>query len=508
VRPEGFSSRATGETGFVSDDGKWFIFSISNYAAAPFKYGTSAVFLRNLLTSTTFLVSPTVGNYTSDPYLVFGLSADGTWAVLYEASAGFQMYNFDASGSVVSTYPILVDKNGTVVFEPITVVDSVSVPQFSADGRFFLFTAETNRLDSLDTNTLNDVYLYDRIMNKTMWISNFEGRDGYDNCYGHALSSNGRFAAFRCNPAMSSGNYDITVVMDLSNGQFWNTNVNESGDAVTTEGILVTAISNDGVYATHDVNSYYSNITRATQSIIAPDERADINSLYQLMTSSGTILHVIQNLTNNAEWRYLQYETSTGELSVMTELSCQYEDQRFCDLFQYRSGARVYGLSMSGDGSIVLFSNRSVMPVYFNTSSNLQSPWMLSPGSVFDGVEAPPNYRTALNEDGSLMAASRITSSQTGCTQALHVYNPITQTTTAIRDVNGNCVTPSETNDIQIVQNCVVFVSAAIMFDGDDSAADLYCYNASSGNTSVLALQDGNVDPTRPISGGYVSSTF
>jgi hypothetical protein len=132
----------------------------------------------------------------------------------------------------------------------------------------------------------------------------------------------------------------------------------------------------------------------------------------------------------------------------------------------------------------------------------------LSPGSVFDGVEAPPNYRTALNEDGSLMAASRITSSQTGCTQALHVYNPITQTTTAIRDVNGNCVTPSETNDIQIVQNCVVFVSAAIMFDGDDSAADLYCYNASSGNTSVLALQDGNVDPTRPISGGYVSSTF
>eukprot|EP01122_Echinamoeba_exundans_P015383 TRINITY_DN727_c0_g3_i1.p1 TRINITY_DN727_c0_g3~~TRINITY_DN727_c0_g3_i1.p1 ORF type:complete len:883 (+),score=107.85 TRINITY_DN727_c0_g3_i1:1021-3669(+) len=508
VRPEGFNSRDADETGFVSDDGKWYIFSITNYPTAPFKYGTSAVYLRNLQTSTTYLVSPTVGNYSSDPYFVYGLSADGSWAVLSETSIGFQLYQFTPSGSVAAVYPILVDKNGTTVTDPINIPDRIPVPQLSANGRFFLFTTNTDRLDSLDTNGWYDTYLYDRSVNKTRWATNFDGREGYSDCYGHALSSNGRFAAFRCTPAVNSGNYDITVVMDLSTGLFWNTNVDANGDQVTTGGVQATAVSDDGLYVTHSTDTYYSNATRSSLSIIPAIQISEVNSIYQLMSSSGSILHVIQNLTSGGEWGYLQFETSTGEISQMTELSCQYEDARICDLSQYQSesSARPYGLSLSADGRIVIFSNTSLVPVYFNTSSNIQSSWMLSPGVPFDGYEVQPGYRTALNEDGSIMVASRITSSQTGCSQSIHIYDTRTLSTTALKDTSNNCVTTS--NDVQVVRDCVVFVTSAIMFEGDDSEADLYCYNITSGTTSVLASEDGNVDPSRPVTGGYISKNL
>jgi hypothetical protein len=370
----------------------------------------------------------------------------------------------------------------------------------SADGRYFLFGTTSNLLDSTDSNGLDDVYLYDRISNTTRLLSTITDRDAnYGPCRALAISSNGRYAAFQCYPNENSWFTPITVTMDLQSGQYWTVNIDDGGFSPS-------AVSDDGIYLADAIsNIYFDNSTRQYVNTNLGGAAA---ANFQLLSSTGTIIFSVLNTSDPVVYGLLQVDAATNSSTVITRPSaCQTQDPAFCNLGQYRLNSRSADIAATVDGKIVLFLNATKGIMYSNSSTNTVSRWMFSPGvplehtipNMFD------NFAGAVNADGSIMAAYPVQSSQVGCEGGVVIYNVKTQTTAALMDGDGNCV--SGVSDLQIVKDCLAFTTSSSLVPSDvDGTRDFYCHNLTTGENYILATQtDGTSE--RPVTTAYITRT-
>ncbi len=190
----------TSEGPRISGDGRFVAFdSYANNLVPGDTNRFADVFVRDRLAGTLELVSVdsngSQGNYDSD---YAAISSDGRY-VAFESGAN-NLVHADANGSwdifvrdrtLGTTERISVRSDGTERFGDSTA------PAVSADGMYVAFST-TAALDPADGGSYWEVYLRDRLLNKTLWLSrpNYGGDQPDGDSLGSSVSADGGITAF------------------------------------------------------------------------------------------------------------------------------------------------------------------------------------------------------------------------------------------------------------------------------------------------------------------------
>lgn len=269
----------------ISADGRYVAFvSASDGLVANDSNGQQDVFVRDRQLGTTVLVSATPGgvsgNITSwSP----AITPDGRWVAFLtyarnlvagdpDHNAGADVFLRDLESGV--TIRASADAPTTADY------GQASAPALSADGRYVAFHSDGAWLVPGDTNTLYDVFVFDRVTGLTERVSvHSSGAESHGYARYPALSADGRFVAFSSNahdlvdpPGSNPGN---VYVHDRSNHttrvlSVWGpTGASEwSGSpAISSEGLRVAYVSADWSQVTGDTNSL-PDIFRWTEAVI------------------------------------------------------------------------------------------------------------------------------------------------------------------------------------------------------------------------------------------------
>ena len=235
VALSGTAGNGASSSGLVSPDGRWVIFeSLATDLVTNNTGGYSALFARDVVLNTTHLlnipvppyisyeVSPTTGSarYSADSrHVTFSTSLYGL-IMVHDLFAGTNVIISDCCASLSS--PALSADGRLVAYhvrtsgssnEELRVrdlqsgqTDSIAAPgsfpspslTFSGDGRYLVFASKANGLVPNDTNSLNDIFVRDRLLGVTMLVSaNAQGRAGNGPSARPVLAADGRTVVFQ-----------------------------------------------------------------------------------------------------------------------------------------------------------------------------------------------------------------------------------------------------------------------------------------------------------------------
>lgn len=135
-------------------------------------------------------------------------------------------------------------------------------PSISDDGRYISFSSDASTLVEGDTNSRTDIFLYDRVTRKTTRVSvATDGTEGDNNSYDPSLSANGEYVTFRSYTSNLIGD-DTNGVADIflhNRVTQETTRINLTIDSTEANyGSYKTVISADGLYAAF--RSHASNL--------------------------------------------------------------------------------------------------------------------------------------------------------------------------------------------------------------------------------------------------------
>ncbi len=189
----------------ISADGRWVAFaSAADNLIDGDTNNSYDVFVHDRITHETTAVSVNnngvIGNHHSwEP----SLSADGRWVAFYSEASNFDVKDTNRYSDIYlhdrlthKTKRISVNSNGVLS-------DGWSEsPKVSADGRFIAYASSANNLVEGDTNSLPDIFVYDRISRITTRVSvNSKGEQAehgtaVQSPSGIGISANGRWVSF------------------------------------------------------------------------------------------------------------------------------------------------------------------------------------------------------------------------------------------------------------------------------------------------------------------------
>ena len=217
---------------------------------------TNDIFVRDLLTNTTSLVSvDSAGNQANSDSYYPSISADGRFVAFYSYSynlvpgdPNYRYENFVRDTLTNTTTRVSVDSAGNLG-------NGYSyTPSISADGRFVAFYSDaTNLVPADDTNNSQDIFVRDLSTNTTTRLSvDSAGNLGNGDSYSASISADGRFVAFysdASNLAPGDTNNAPDIFMrDLLTNTTTRLSVDSAGNQgnADTRGFASPSISADG----------------------------------------------------------------------------------------------------------------------------------------------------------------------------------------------------------------------------------------------------------------------
>jgi surface antigen len=188
----------------ISDDGHrvTFVSSASNLDPDDGD-ATQDVFVRDLVTSTTRLVSRATGSSgakANDTSSAPAISHDGRYAAFTSQAANLDPADGDGASDVfvrdlqTETMMLASRASGSA-----GVKDRSIDPAVSSDGRYVAFVSNASKLDPDDVDTVADVFVRDVQAGTTTLVSRaagFSGAKGDDASSSPAISGDGRYVAF------------------------------------------------------------------------------------------------------------------------------------------------------------------------------------------------------------------------------------------------------------------------------------------------------------------------
>ena len=196
----------------ISADGRYVAFSsiASNLVpgdanAANFPVGTEDVFVRDLQTGTTELVSVasdgTQGNGVSKYPTI---SADGRYVAFQSDSSNLVANDINVAQDPLFKSDVFVHDRVTDTTELVSVTSdemqgagAALFPVVSATGRYVAFVATASNLVPNDGNRMGDVFVRDRELGTTERISvSSSGREGDNSSLAPSITADGRFVTF------------------------------------------------------------------------------------------------------------------------------------------------------------------------------------------------------------------------------------------------------------------------------------------------------------------------
>ncbi len=194
--------------GALSGDGRYVAFvSLAGNLVAGDTNGSQDVFLRDRVGLTTTLVSvATSGGPGSAGSYGPAISADGRYVAFWSYAPNLVAGDTNGCGDVF----VRDRQSGTTELVSISTAglqgdESSYDPDISADGRYVAFRSEATNLVAGDTNTLQDLFVHDRVTHETTRVSVASGGGQVAGTfYPPTISADGRriaFAALACDLA-------------------------------------------------------------------------------------------------------------------------------------------------------------------------------------------------------------------------------------------------------------------------------------------------------------------
>ncbi len=288
----------------ISADGRFVAFesSANNLVSNDPVFGSQDIFVRDLLNSTTTLVSVDAsgtrgGNAVSN---ITAISADGRFITFYSSASN--LVNNDANGQedafvrdlqTGTTSLVSVNSNGTNGGN-----NNSRFPVISANGQVVVFVSNASDLVTNDTNGLLDVFARDLINGTTTLLSvNSDATDsGNDESFtglvtNARISANGRFVIFDSKATDLVDNdmnnkVDVfvrdlqtattTMVSVNRNGTNTNTNIGATGFGMSADGRFVVFTSSSDDLVNNDSNGGLDVFVRDLQ--VATTTMISVNS--------------------------------------------------------------------------------------------------------------------------------------------------------------------------------------------------------------------------------------
>jgi Tol biopolymer transport system component len=321
--------------GQVSTNGQFVLFQSDASDLVPNDTnGVTDIFMRNLVTGTTTLVSVapngSPGNGAStDPVM----TPDGRY-VAFISSA-----NNLASNLYPATNGVVPDQNGIPdVFVRDMVLGSnylisvgatgpnaiMATPVITPDGRYVaFFSTAINLAPGGPTITPGEVYVRDRLAGTTIWASTNAGTVISNNpyltvgmSYHPRLSDDGRYVAFKINSTNSSQNYffgAIILLYDSATATTTMINSNGLGGGITLDDGYGPEITPDGSYVAY-VQHEGANFPPGYSSVHVWDVLGAMDTLVSDPGVNGTITTTSQQPVLSADGWFVAFLSNATNL--------------------------------------------------------------------------------------------------------------------------------------------------------------------------------------------------
>jgi Tol biopolymer transport system component len=268
----------------VGGNGRYVVFSsFANNLVANDTDNLEDVFLRDLVTGTTTLVSDIDDAYSSSGAPV--ISENGRYVAFYSLG------NYVALGDTNSSSDVYVWDRTTGDVTLVSVASDGTASQFrnstdglnlaiTHDGRYVAFESDANNLVAGDTNTELDVFVRDRQLGTTTLVSRNSAGTGSGNGASELvqLTDDGRYALFTSNASDlvtgDSNNARDIFVRDLVNGTTSLVSINSSGTGTgsgtsgTSDVPMMSANGRYVVFRSAAINLVANDLNNATDIFV------------------------------------------------------------------------------------------------------------------------------------------------------------------------------------------------------------------------------------------------
>jgi hypothetical protein len=450
----------------ISPNGRYvaFLSQATNLSAAPGISNATHVYLRDLLTGDTYLVSRVGASGTAviASEVRPSVADDGSVAFVATSSALIAGDTNASADVFVRRTPTTTGSNVRVSLTAAggQISASSSRPSISADGVLVSFETAGAAVTA-DTNTITDIYVRDTAANTTVLVSrNSGGNGGNGNSFDASISGSGGFVSFTSQAADIDGPFDGRL-------DVFRATLNRAGAVTVTS---VVRLSNTAAGTTNDSSA--SDVADTGRVVFASDEQTltadDQNGDTDVFASDGTTI---------------------TRLSVTG-----------AGLTETYSGASQRP-APSYDGTIVAFLSSASKLVPGDTNARVDVFVRNRTTGATERLPVPSGYDTvdadwvSISHDGRFVAYNR---------SVAFLYDRFTGATTPISVANPSD-TPKAASQPRISPSgrYVAFLTNASLEAADtNSAADVYLFDRITGTSRLASVSSGggaaNASSTSP----------
>ncbi|MFL6196546.1 MAG: hypothetical protein ACJ75H_20360 [Thermoanaerobaculia bacterium] len=519
------------------------------------------VFLLDRTTGATVLVSHVAGlagKVGNAPSVVPALSADGSWIAFLSLASDLVPGKKDLAWTPdVFLYERATGVSRIVSLHPpgmasFTPQARSGAPSVSSDGRYVAFVSEADGLfpGHIDTNRASDVFLYDRISNRTTLVSRSRTAPAKSaNAASEAplISRDGNSVLFAsrgtdlvAGQQDSAGTYDVflydrrtgttTLVsrskdsrVQAANGGSFVGGVSADGNVVAFTSLATDLVSQSDSNEIFDVFSFdrqTGTVTLVSRAVPAGTNRAGNNSsFFSSMSPNGAFITFHSAATDlvtggggtPGEGNAFLFQRSSGKVTLLS-----------------RTGG-TSGPANSGEHPIVSADGRYAA---FLSPSGTRNVVLLDrvSGKVFQvgTTHAPPYVAPGLSDDGRYVLLSSEGAgvipgqSDTNAQPDLFLFDRVTGTTTLVSHLPGSPLQTGErgafAGRLSADGRYVTFFSLSPDLGPGLSriTQNVYLYDRTTGDVKLLsrsafipsqAANGGSLDPVISATGGFVAFT-
>jgi Tol biopolymer transport system component/subtilisin-like proprotein convertase family protein len=488
------SSTATGNAASyiseISGNGRYVTFiSDASDLVANDNNTTSDVFVRDLVTNTTTLVSVnssgTGGGNASTTIGSLRISSDGRY-VTFTSSASDLVANDSNNQSdvfrrdLVTGTTLLVSGNST---NTASGNGTSSIPSMTKDGRYVVFASTASNLVTNDTNgTTKDVFRWDSVTSVTTLVSaNSSGTGSGNSLSGDAnvrISDDGRYVAFTSTASNlvandTNGSFQDVFVRDVQGGTTTLVSVNSSGTGSGNgTSIAPPSLSSDGRYVA---------FASSASNLVANDTNGSQQDVFLRDLQTGTTTLVSADSSGTGSGNGLSGNASSGGNFVRLS-----SDGRYIAFAS--SASNLVANDTNGQADVFVRDRIAGTTTLVSQTSN---------GNAGNGGSYSPSPFSSTGRIIFASSASDLSANDANGAADVFVYDATTNTNTLVsqRDpalppsVSGGGSSSTSPNSLSTDGRYVVFTSVAgnLVANDSNNAQDVFLRDRTTGITTLIS---------------------
>jgi Tol biopolymer transport system component len=284
--------------------------------------GVSDIFLRDTYTGTTWLISAAMnGGFANGTSTDPVMTPDGTCVAFISAATNLVAGDTNGISDVflrdlITQTTWLVSVNARRPASPTNPI--VATPVITPDGRYVaFFSSATNLVSAVPTTSPGEVYVRDRMAGTTIWastnaaaiVSATLGLNGTP-AYHPRLSDDGRYVSFKAGSTLPNGatvilEYDTTMALTAvanTNSVGWYLNYDDTyGPEMTPDGRFIAFVQHESTLSSSNSSVHVWDTLGASDTLVSNDGSGvptNTASYMPVISPDGRFVVFLSNATN------------------------------------------------------------------------------------------------------------------------------------------------------------------------------------------------------------------